>query len=288
MAAKNYGTIAIIPAGEWDNTKQYKVGRVVSYNGSSYLVHTLPPIGTLPTNTDYYQLSAQGGGIATEDSPGVVKPDNTTIDIDTVGTISAKKATETTFGITTSGDGTNIDPDGKMSVDTNFEQAVSLANIIANEAWANILGKISKSIAITMNLDENALLKAMISNQYENVTTKAASAALVYNLKQSLDATNSNLSNKANTSDIIDKVRLTGTVTTTTDTNSPLGYSGSADMTALSGYPTGKEIIARVPMIAYSSTTTAMIYFPTSTGVAVTSKTAATYTYIVDVLYKRG
>lgn len=193
MAAKNYGTIAIIPAGEWDNTKQYKVGRVVSYNGSSYLVHTLPPIGTLPTNTDYYQLSAQGGGIATEDSPGVVKPDNTTIDIDTVGTISAKKATETTFGITTSGDGTNIDPDGKMSVDTNFEQAVSLANIIANEAWANILGKISKSIAITMNLDENALLKAMMSNQYENVTTKAASAALVYNLKQSLDATNSNL-----------------------------------------------------------------------------------------------
>lgn len=96
------------------------------------------------------------------------------------------------------------------------------------------------------------------------------------------------MSNKANTSDIIDKVRLTGTVTTTTDTNSPLGYSGSADMTALSGYPTGKEIIARVPMIAYSSTTTAMIYFPTSTGVAVTSKTAATYTYIVDVLYKRG
>lgn len=83
MAAKNYGTIAIIPAGEWDNTKLYKVGRVVSYNGSSYLVHTLPPIGTLPTNIDYYQLSAQGGGTATDDSPGVVKSDNISIDVDT-------------------------------------------------------------------------------------------------------------------------------------------------------------------------------------------------------------
>ncbi|GLC81348.1 hypothetical protein [Lacrimispora brassicae] len=99
---------------------------------------------------------------------------------------------------------------------------------------------------------------------------------------------NSNLGNKANTSDIIDKVRLTGTVTTATDAKSPLGYSGTADITTLSGYPTGKEIIARVPMIAYSSTTTALIYFLTSTGVAVTAKSAATYTYIVDVLYKRG
>ena len=89
-------------------------------------------------------------------------------------------------------------------------------------------------------------------------------------------------------SNLIDKVRLTGTVATTTDANSPLGYSGSADMTTLTGYPTGKEIVARVPMIAYSSTITALIYFPTSTAVAVTAKTAATYTYIVDVLYKRG
>jgi len=113
---------------------------------------------------------------------------------------------------------------------------------------------------------------------------------LLYFLKSepNVCSLNSNLGNKANTSDIIDKVRLTGTVVTAADANSPLGYSGSADMVALSGYPTGKEIIARVPMIAYSSSTTALIYFPTSAGVTVTAKTAATYTYIVDVLYKRG
>lgn len=82
-----------------------------------------------------------------------------------------------------------------MSVDTNFEQAVNLANIIANEAWSIMLGKISKNIAVTMNLEENALLKAMISNQYENVTTKAASTALVYALKQTTNELNNNISN---------------------------------------------------------------------------------------------
>lgn len=158
---------------------------------------------------------------------------------------------------------------------------------------AEILNEIEVGIR-----NNNTAIKAVLAaltSQISNDPDKFASIAAVHALSQSLNTLsttvanlNSNLSNKANTSDIIDKVRLTGTVTTTTDANSPLGYSGSADMTALSGYPTGKEIIARVPMIAYSSTTTALIYFPTSTGVAVTAKTAATYTYIVDVLYKRG
>ena len=158
---------------------------------------------------------------------------------------------------------------------------------------AEILNEIETGIG-----DNNDAIKAIaaaVVSQIVNDPDKIASMAALYAVNQALGSLsttvtniNSNLSNKANTSDIIDKVRLTGTVTTTTDANSPLGYSGSADMTALSGYPTGKEIIARVPMIAYSSTTTALIYFPTSTGVAVTAKTAATYTYIVDVLYKRG
>ena len=132
-------------------------------------------------------------------------------------------------------------------------------------------------------------LPPLVNNALATTAGVAAlDAAMGKTLQDQITEQNSNLSNKANTSDIIDKVRITGTVTTTTDANSPLGYSGSADMTALSGYPTGKEIIARVPMIAYSSTTTALIYFPTSTGIVVTAKTAATYTYIVDVLYKRG
>lgn len=99
---------------------------------------------------------------------------------------------------------------------------------------------------------------------------------------------NSNLNNKANTSDLIDKVRITGTVTTTANANSPLGYVGEVDMSALNGYPTGKEIIARVPVVTYSGGAQGLMWFSTNTNVAVTTKSAATYTFVVDILYKRG
>lgn len=87
---------------------------------------------------------------------------------------------------------------------------------------------------------------------------------------------------------MIDRVRITGTVTTAADAGNPLGYTGIADLTALSGYPTGKEIIARVPMIAYSGSTTGIIFFPTSTQATISSKGVATFTFIIDILYKRG
>ncbi len=45
----------------FDPTKEYKVGNKVSYEGSSYIVHTAPPIGTLPTDTDYFMLIAAKG-----------------------------------------------------------------------------------------------------------------------------------------------------------------------------------------------------------------------------------
>jgi hypothetical protein len=99
---------------------------------------------------------------------------------------------------------------------------------------------------------------------------------------------NSNLGNKANNSDTIDKVRLTGTVTTVTNAGSPLGFVGEADMSALSGYPAGKEIIARIPVVAYSGGSQGLMWFSTNTQVAVTAKSAGTYTFVVEILYKRG
>ena len=194
MTAQNYGTIGTVPKGDYDPDRQYKVGNIVTYtNGSSYLAHTIPPIGTLPTDKNYWQVSAQGGGYASLDAPGVVQPDGDTIDISNDAIISVKTATQDALGVVKGSEDISIEADGKLSINTNFEQATELVNIIANEVWSIMLGKISKSIATTMGLDENALLKSMISNQYENVSTKAASAALVNNLKQSLDTTNSNL-----------------------------------------------------------------------------------------------
>lgn len=304
MAAVEYGIIGIRPMGEWDPDTKYDLLNLVTQNGSSYVAHTDPPLGSLPTNAAYWQTSAQGTSKATADSVGTVKPDGTTTEVSTEGSLSVKTASQNTLGLVKGSNGIKVGTDGSVDINTLFEQATELANIIAGEAIASALGKISKSIAVTMNLDQNALLKNMLTNMDANDQNKIPTSAFVHtlwarigmgteltagaNLTAVVEALNSNLNNKANTSDIIDKVRLTGTVTTTVDANSPLGYSGTADITALSGYPAGKEIMSRTPFTAYSSTMSGLIYFSTSTMVTVTAKSAATYTYIIDLLYKRG
>lgn len=182
MAAISYGTVAIVPKGEWNNGIQYKVGNLVSYNGSSYVARIQPPIGTLPTDTNYWQISAQGGGAASEDAPGVVKPDGTTTEVDENGTISAKLATQTTPGIVKGSNDINIGEGGAASVNTQFEQATELANFIAGEAFEQVLGKTSKAIATLMNLDQNALLKNMLSSIDVNDATKVPTSAYIHTL----------------------------------------------------------------------------------------------------------
>lgn len=86
---KNYGRVAIIPRGDFAGDVQYDVGDVVSYEGSSYLAKSKPPVATLPTDTNYWQVSANGiGAIATTETAGLVKPDGTRITVAEDGTIS--------------------------------------------------------------------------------------------------------------------------------------------------------------------------------------------------------
>lgn len=178
----NYGTIALIPKGDWSAETQYKTGNVVTYDGSSYVAHTRPPVGTLPTNTDYWQVSAQGASRATADSLGVVKPDGVTLEVDSSGIMSAKTATQETAGIVKPGSGITIGEDGSLDVNTTFEQATALANIIAGEAVSQVLGKVSKAIAVTMDLDQNALLENMLTNIDTNDSTKVPTSAFVHTL----------------------------------------------------------------------------------------------------------
>lgn len=98
MANKtNYGRIAIIPRGNFKGDVQYDVGDVVSYEGSSYLAHSKPPLATLPTDTKYWQVSAQGAAaIADTKRPGIVKPDGHTITVEEDGTIACAYTKTTT------------------------------------------------------------------------------------------------------------------------------------------------------------------------------------------------
>ena len=213
-----YGIIGIRPMGTYDPDTKYDLLNLVDYDGSSYVAHTDPPLGTLPTNTAYWQTSAQGTSKATENSVGTVKPDGTTTEVSPDGSLSVKAATQNTLGLVKGGDGIKVASDGSIDVNTLFTQATELANIIAGEAIASVLGKISKSIAVTMGLNENALLKNMLTNMDANDQNKIPTSAFVHtlwarigmgteltagaNLTAVVEALNSNLNNKASVSDL--------------------------------------------------------------------------------------
>ena len=200
MAAVSYGHVAIVPKGVWSAETQYEPCNLVEYNGSSYVAKLQPPIGTLPTDTQYWQVSAAGTKKATSDSLGLVEPDNKTTEVDETGVLSVKESTD----IIKKSDGT-------LGLNTTFEEATELANIIAGEAIKEVLGKVSKSIATTMNLDQNALLKNMLSGEDVDDASKIPTSAFIHtlynrigmgtdlsagdatNLTQAVNALNSNL-----------------------------------------------------------------------------------------------
>ncbi len=98
--------------------------------------------------------------------------------------MNVKKATQDTLGVVKGSNGIKIGADGNIDVNTLFTQATELANIIAGEAIATALGKISKSIAVTMGLDQNALLKNMLTNMDTNDQNKIPTSAFVHTLNE--------------------------------------------------------------------------------------------------------
>lgn len=212
--AVNYGQVAIVPKGAWNAETQYKVNNLVSYDGSSYVAKVQPPVGTLPTDTSYWQVSAAGTKKATADSLGTVMPDGTTTSVGEDGKLSVNTAQQDALGVVKGSDDITVGEDGTLTVNTTFEQATELANIIAGEAIKSVLGKVSKAIATTMSLDENALLKNMISGIDVNDSNKVPSSAYIHTLVErigmgtelvsglgdlttGLNTVNNNLGNKA-------------------------------------------------------------------------------------------
>lgn len=212
MAAVAYGHVAIVPKGIWNADTQYEVCQLVEYDGSSYVAKAQPPVGTLPTDTSYWQVSAAGTKKASSGSLGTVMPDGSTTEVNEEGKLSAKTAQQNVLGVVKGSDDITVGEDGNLTVNTTFEQATEIANIIAGEAIKSVLGKVSKAIATTMSLDENALLKNMISGIDVNDGNKVPSSAYIHslverigmgtaleggfdNLTAGLNSVNNNLSN---------------------------------------------------------------------------------------------
>ena len=206
------GKVVVTDGGTYSASVTYEKLTFVHYNNDAYL--TLKTVkGVTPTDDGVnYRLFCKSAATATTSKAGIVMPDGTTIGISN-GKITAKTATQTTVGVTKGSNDINVGKDGALSLNTKFEQATALANIVAGEALNVVLGKVSKAIATTMNLDENALLKNMISGIDVNDGNKVPSSAYIHtlvnrigmgtelsgfdNLTAAVNSVNNNLSNKA-------------------------------------------------------------------------------------------
>ena len=272
--AVNYGQVAIVPKGVWNAETQYKVNNLVEYDGSSYVAKVQPPVGTLPTDTSYWQVSAAGTKKATADSLGTVMPDGTTTEIKEDGKLSAKTAQQNALGVVKGSDDVTVGEDGNLTVNTTFEQATELANIIAGEAIKSVLGKVSKAIATTMSLDENALLKNMISGIDVNDGNKVPSSAYIHslverigmgtaleggfdNLTAGLNSVNNNLSN------VLQYVHYAGNPFDFNNYNEKTGFHRITDNLSYKNAPNGMSVdYANIEVIrgAESDTLAMVIY----------------------------
>ena len=176
------GKIAVTDGGNYSVSTTYEKLTFVHYQGDAYM--TLKTVkGVTPTDDGVnYKLFCKSAELATDSKAGIVMPDGTTTTVNSSGKMSAKQATQSTTGIVKGSNSIKVGSDSAIDVNTEFTQAANLANIITGEAIATILGKVSKAIATTMNLNQNALLKSMLTSIDSNDSSKIPTAAYIHTL----------------------------------------------------------------------------------------------------------
>lgn len=176
------GKVAVTDGGNYSASTTYEKLTFVHYQGDAYM--TLKTVkGVTPTDDGVnYKLFCKSAVLATASKAGIVMPDGTTTTVNSSGKMSAKKATQSTTGIVKGSNSIKVGSDSAIDVNTEFTQAANLANIITGEAIATILGKVSKAIATTMNLNQNALLKSMLTSIDSNDSSKIPTAAYIHTL----------------------------------------------------------------------------------------------------------
>lgn len=176
------GKVAVTDGGNYSASTTYEKLTFVHYQGDAYM--TLKTVkGVTPTDDGVnYKLFCKSAVLATASKAGIVMPDRTTTTVNSSGKMSAKQATQSTTGIVKGSNSIKVGSDGAIDVNTTFTQAVNLANIITGEAIATILGKVSKAIATTMNLNQNALLKSMLTSIDSDDSSKIPTAAYIHTL----------------------------------------------------------------------------------------------------------
>ena len=177
------GKVVVTDGANYSASVTYEKLTFVHYQGDAYM--TLKTVkGVTPTDDGVnYRLFCKSAELATASKAGIVLPDGSTTTVDSSGKMSVKKATTSAAGIVKpAATDFTVASDGTQKINTQFTQATELANIIAGEAIASVLGKVSKAIAITMSLDQNALLKNMLTSIDGNSSEKVPTQAYIHTL----------------------------------------------------------------------------------------------------------
>ena len=135
------GKVVITDGANYSASVTYEKLTFVHYQGDAYM--TLKTVkGVTPTDDGVnYRLFCKSAELATTSKAGIVLPDGTTTTVDSSGKLSVKKATTSLAGIVKpAATDSTVATDGTQKINTQFTQATTLANIIAGEAIASVLG----------------------------------------------------------------------------------------------------------------------------------------------------
>ena len=134
------------------------------------------------TNDEFHErIYDEGKKIA--DKLWLLPDEETIIRLDEEYTIGVPTATTERKGLVIVGDGTKIE-DGVLSIDTSFDESESLEDLVSEESFKTTLTKLAKAVSEVIRLDQNAVLKSMISNLNVNDHNMIPTSAYVYKLAE--------------------------------------------------------------------------------------------------------
>ena len=172
MAQVNAGRVRFVGRGEYNNSTQYYVFDLVSYNGNSYYAKA-DTIGNLPTNTTYWQLVAEKGNVGptglTGNGISSIEKTSTSGLIDTY-TITYTNGNTTTFDVS---NGNGIDRIEKTATVGNKDTYTIYFTNGSTTTYEVENGEVTRE-----ELEEEVERLSMIYNAFPSTTGEGEEASI--------------------------------------------------------------------------------------------------------------
>lgn len=156
-----------IPERALDNSKYYKEMTQAIYNTTNEELHD--------------RVYNEGKKIA--DKLWLIPDEETIVRLDEAYTIGVPTATTEKRGVVIVGDGTKIENE-ILSIDTEFDNSETLEALVSGENFKPLLTKLAKTVSTVIGLDNDAVLKAMMSNINVNDENMIPTSAYIYKLAE--------------------------------------------------------------------------------------------------------